>query len=46
VARAFLDKDQWTRMAVLNIAKMGKFSSDRSIREYAKQIWDIEGLPG
>jgi glycogen phosphorylase len=46
VAKAFLDPDQWSRMAVLNIAHMGKFSSDRSIREYAEQIWRAAGVPG
>jgi len=46
VGKAFLDPDQWTRMAILNIAKMGKFSSDRSIREYAENIWKIRGVPG
>ena len=46
VAKAFLDPDQWTRMAILNIAHMGKFSSDRSIREYAEQIWGARGVPG
>ena len=46
VDKAFLDPDQWTRMAILNIAKMGKFSSDRSISEYAENIWKIRGVPG
>jgi len=46
VGKAFLDPDQWTRMAILNIAKMGKFSSDRSISEYAENIWKIRGVPG
>src|SRR5438874_1874702 len=46
VDKAFLDPDQWTRMAILNIAKMGKFSSDRSISEYADNIWKIRGVPG
>jgi len=46
VAKAFLDPDQWSRMAILNIAHMGKFSSDRSIREYAEQIWKAAGVPG
>ena len=46
VGKAFLDPDQWTRMEILNIAKMGKFSSDRSISEYAENIWKIRGVPG
>jgi starch phosphorylase len=45
-SKAFLDPDRWTRMAILNIAHMGKFSSDRSIREYAEQIWGARPVPG
>ena len=46
VGKAFLDQSNWTRMAVLNIAKMGKFSSDRTIREYAEEIWNTKPVPG
>jgi starch phosphorylase len=42
VGRAFLDHDRWDRMAILNVARMGKFSSDRTIREYAEEIWDVK----
>jgi starch phosphorylase len=45
VAEAFKDQPAWHRMAVLNIAKMGKFSSDRTIREYAQEIWNAKPLP-
>ena len=42
VSRAFLDQRAWTRMSILNVARMGPFSSDRAIREYAEKIWRIE----
>jgi starch phosphorylase len=42
VDAAFKDRDQWDRMAILNVARSGKFSSDRTIREYAEQIWHVE----
>jgi starch phosphorylase len=34
--------DEWTRMCIQNIANMGKFSSDRTIREYAEQVWNVK----
>ena len=42
--RTYRDKDGWARMAVLNTAKSGKFSSDRTIREYADEIWNLKPL--
>jgi starch phosphorylase len=45
VAVDFLDKPEWTRRAILNIAGMGRFSSDRSIAEYARNIWHVAPLP-
>ena len=39
----FRDRGRWTRMAILNVARMGKFSSDRTVTEYAREIWGVEG---
>jgi starch phosphorylase len=39
VEAAWADPDGWARMAVRNIAMMGRFSSDRTIREYAEEVW-------
>jgi starch phosphorylase len=39
VELAYQDQDQWVRKAILNVANMGKFSSDRTILQYARQIW-------
>jgi len=42
VSAAYADVDSWTRMSILNAARMGKFSSDRSIRDYARDIWKVK----
>lgn len=34
--------EEWTKMAIMNIASSGKFSSDRTIAEYAREIWGVE----
>lgn len=41
-AQDYTDRPSWARKAILNVAGMGKFSSDRTIREYAREIWGIE----
>lgn len=41
VELAYLNSDLWTRMSIINSARMEKFSSDRSIREYARDIWNV-----
>lgn len=38
----YMNKDEWAVKAVLNTARTGWFSSDRTIREYARDIWKIE----
>ncbi len=42
VGDAFADPGRWTRMSILNIARIGKFSSDRTAAEYARDIWHLE----
>jgi starch phosphorylase len=41
----YANPDAWTRKAILNVAASGKFSSDRTIAEYAKQIWNVQACP-
>ncbi|MBW6521416.1 MAG: glycogen/starch/alpha-glucan phosphorylase [Desulfoarculaceae bacterium] len=41
VNTVFLDQIAWSRMSVLNVARMGKFSTDRTIKQYAKEIWGV-----
>ena len=41
----YLDQDQWASKAIHNVAGSGKFSSDRTIGEYAKEIWKLDPVP-
>ena len=42
VEEAYRDEDRWARMAILNVAKSGKFTSDRTIEEYVRDIWHLQ----
>jgi glycogen phosphorylase len=46
VGEAFLDTARWTRMSILNCARVGRFSSDRSIEEYCRNIWNVRPAEG
>ena len=40
-----VDPERWTRSSILNVARMGWFSSDRAVREYCRDIWHVEPVP-
>ena len=42
VDEAYLDRKRWNKMSIMNAVRSGKFSSDRTIKEYAEKIWGIE----
>jgi glycogen phosphorylase len=44
VSQAYQDRDRWTRMSILNVARIGKFSADRAVREYCEEIWQVAPL--
>ena len=44
VTKAYLDQKNWNKMAIINTACSGKFSSDRTIKQYAEEIWGISTL--
>jgi len=44
VSKAYKNYDDWTKMAIINVANMGKFSTDRTIKEYADDIWNIKSM--
>jgi starch phosphorylase len=45
VSQAYCDNEHWTRMSILNTARSGKFSSDRSIQDYCEGIWRVQPVP-
>ncbi|PPD49204.1 MAG: glycogen phosphorylase [Methylobacter sp.] len=45
VEHAYRDKDRWTKMSILNCAGSGKFSTDRTINEYNREIWHLTPVP-
>jgi starch phosphorylase len=44
VSEAYKDREKWTRMSIFNTTRMGKFSSDRAIREYCEKIWNAKAV--
>ena len=45
IDQAYGRRDLWLRKAVLNVARVGYFSMDRLVREYAGQVWDANSVP-
>ncbi|GHU44221.1 glycosyl transferase family 35 [Clostridia bacterium] len=44
IEEAYADKDKWAKMAILNVARSGKFTSDRTIEEYVEDIWELDKI--
>jgi starch phosphorylase len=42
IDKAYRDQEKWTKMSILNVARSGKFSSDRTIKEYCEEIWNVK----
>ena len=45
VSETWRDQNLWARMTILNVARMGKFSSDRAIQDYCQDIWKVKPVP-
>ncbi len=45
VSEVYADRERWSVMSILNVARSGKFSSDRTIREYATEVWRVPSVP-
>jgi starch phosphorylase len=45
VSETYRHPDEWTKKSILNTAHMGKFSTDRTIKEYANEIWGLKSVP-
>jgi glycogen phosphorylase len=45
VSEAYADAERWATMSILNVARSGKFSSDRTVREYAAEVWRVGSVP-
>jgi starch phosphorylase len=45
ITNAYLGKNRWIKMSIKNTAGMGKFSTDRTIKEYADEIWNVRSVP-
>ena len=44
VGKIYQNQEEWSRRAILNVARMAKFSSDRTITEYANNIWHVKSM--
>lgn len=44
ISEAYNDQEMWTVKSILNVSRIGKFSSDRSIKEYAAKVWNIKPI--